>query len=136
MRAPSLARLQAAFPSLSADDAKLIRALAHAADYRETLASLIEQHCPQTQAYARSCYSDPYASYMWRVTLALHAMDVILGTHGVEALDDDNSMHAPDIEYLNAGDPYVTTLLYHRPVDALRIGCWGDIAEKQLTRQG
>jgi hypothetical protein len=131
MTAPSVARLTAAFRDLDRANARLIRKLARAVSDEQTLRSLIEKRCPATDAYARRCYSNPYDSGMWRRTLALHAIDVILGTHGVEPLGEPPSFRdGPPYEYCNAGDTYATTLIYHRAPDALRIGCWGDLAEK------
>lgn len=65
--------------------------------------------------------------------MVLDAINNIVGTHGVEALHHPRSSNpegAPSWEYLNAGDPYATTLIYTRATDTLRIGCWGDIAER------
>jgi hypothetical protein len=43
-------------------------------------------------------------------------------TFGVESTSE------PDIIYLNAGDTYAETLLFHN--GTFKIGCWGDIVEK------
>ncbi len=132
MRAPTVKRLLAAFPDLERASARLIRKLAKATDDRDALAALIEKHCPATHAYARSCFNDPFASRMWRVTMALHAIDTLLGTHGVESLGEGSSSEgfAPPFEYCNAGDSYAATLVYKRASDRLFVGCWGDIAER------
>ena len=130
MRSPSVKALTATF-SLDAKDARLIKKLAQAANCEEDLAPLIEKCCPETRAYVQSMYSSPYRSQMWRTTVALHAMDAILGTHGVEALGGSGREgYAPPYEYLNAGDTYATTLIYKRATDTLSIGSWGDIAER------
>lgn len=130
MRAPSLSSLVDTF-GISTDDAKLLRALAKSVDDAEELEAIIAESCPKTADYVRQMHSDPWGSHMWRVTVALHAMDNIIGTHGVEGLGPGNSpSYAPPYEYLNAGDPYVATLIYSRKADALSIGSWGDIAEK------
>jgi hypothetical protein len=132
MRAPSLKRLLATFPQLDRNSASLIRELAHETDSAERLSKLIAMRCPDTDRYARSCSSDPFDSPMWRVTMALHAIDRVLGTHGVEPLGvtDPSDGYAPPFEYCNAGDSYATTLIYNRRIDALMIGSWGDIAER------
>ena len=130
MRAPSTNALVAAFRDLDRKGANLIRAIAHAVDDRDKLAALIEKRCPETRAYARSCYSDPYNSHMWRVTMALHAINIVLGTYGVEPLGTVRAFSGPSYEYCNAGDTYATTLIYTRATDTIRIGCWGDIAER------
>jgi len=130
MKAPSAARLLATFRDLTPAGARLIRALAHATDDAQALARLIEKRCPETHAYARSCYSDPYDSSGWRRTMALHAIDRVLGTCGVEALGRGDMRNGAAFEYCNTGDPYSVTLIYHRAPDALRIGCWGDLVEQ------
>ena len=72
--------------NITTEQAKLIRKFAKAADDRAALQDLVESDVvPQTAAYVRSMHCDPYFSFMWRVTIALHAMDCILETHGVEA---------------------------------------------------
>lgn len=130
MKTPSANALMEAF-SISDEQAKLIRALAKNTDEPEALSALIEDNCPDTVAYVRQMHSDPWRSHMWRVTVALHAIDKIIGSYGVEALgSSSDSMSAPPYEYMNMGDPYVTTLIYKRSSDALSIGSWGDIAEK------
>jgi hypothetical protein len=130
MRCPSIQKLQESL-GITAEQAKLVRALARAADNGEVLAALIESSCPATAEYVRSMASNPYTSRMWRVTVALHAMDTIAGTSGVENLGPTSGpSYAPPYEYLNKGDAYDTTLIYRRKTDALSIGSWGDIAER------
>jgi hypothetical protein len=141
MRVPSHKALLEAFHDLTPDDAKLIRALAKAVDedipghFADPLRDLIEDYAPDTAKYVRGLYSDPYRTHLWRVTVALHAMDEVMGTSGVETLGPDivgawNLQPAPPYEYLNAGDPYATTLIYRRRDNSLHIGDWGSIAEK------
>jgi hypothetical protein len=130
MRVPSIARLLEAFPDLDKQKAKLIRELGHAVDEGETLEHLIDENVPETSKYVRKMYSNPYNSHMWRVTVALHAMNVVMGTYGVEALGPDvHGPNPPPYEYLNTGDTYATTLIYRRRDDSLNIGNWGDIVE-------
>jgi hypothetical protein len=131
MRSPSIKTLCATF-RLTPEQAGLIKRLAKATDNADKLREIIEAECPGTEAYVRSMYSDPYNSHMWRVTVALHAMDRILGTYGVEGLGPlpSNFQDGPPYEYLNMGDTYDTTLVYVRDTDTLRIACWGDIAER------
>lgn len=130
MRMPSAKRLMDDL-HVSANDARLIRMLGHAVDDALTLETLIAERCPETQAYVSAMYSNPYDRQIWRVTVALHAIDCIVGTHGVEGLGEGRSGDfAPPYEYLNAGDPYATTLIYSRRSHACVIGCWGDIAER------
>lgn len=131
MRCPSINRLIQAF-SLSNDEAKLVRALAFVRDDAKKLEVLINKSCPGTAAYARSCANDPFVSDIWRTTMVLHAIDIILKGFGVECFGQKRSGDfAPDYEYINLGDTYTTTLIYSRRNDAdnLYIGSWGDTAE-------
>jgi hypothetical protein len=132
VKAPSKKRLLAAFRDLTPEQADLIRKLAHATDDVRTgsLRGIIAEQCPETHTYAMQCYHDPFNSYMWRVTMALHAIDRILGTHGVEPLGPVDMHSGPPAEYCNVGDPYTATLIYVRDADELRIGCWGDLVER------
>jgi len=132
VKIPSADKLVATFRNLTREQANLMRQIAHASDDATKLANLIERYVPITHAYARRCHSDPYDSRMWRATMTLHALDQLLGTYGVEAITrrDDSPFRGPSHEYLNAGDTYATTLVYYRDADALRVGCWGDIVER------
>ena len=130
MRAPSSQNLQSRL-GLTPEQAKLVRALAHAADDGEVLSTIVEASVPKTAEYVRRMHGDPYGSHMWRVTVALHAMDQVIGTFGVEPLGPTSGpSYAPPYEYLNTGDTYGTTLIYRRKTDSLTIGSWGDIAER------
>lgn len=121
MRCPMISTLLKQFPALTREDANKIRKLAKLADDREGLADYIETHCPATHQYARSCFSDPYDSYRWRVVMALHAIDRALGTYGVEPIGER-------YEYCNTGDSYAATLIYKRDTDNLFVGSWADYA--------
>ncbi len=131
MKSPSLKRLIETF-KLDVEQAKLIKQIAVATDDGEALRKLIDDKCPETARYAGRCYHDPFRSQMWRVTMALHAIDKIVGTCGVEALGEGRHSegYAPPWEYLNTGDSYGTTLIYSRDSDNLYIGCWATIAER------
>lgn len=116
---------------VSSEGAELIRKLAKNVDNVEKLEAIVNEHCPKTASYVRQMHASPYDSHMWRVTVALDAMNHILGTHGVEGLGSGSGpSYAPPYEYLNAGDPYSATLIYKRSSDTLSIGNWGDIAER------
>lgn len=130
MRCPTVASLLKAFPDLTKDNATKIRKLAKLTDDEDGLREYIEKNCPETHSYARSCHNDPFDSHMWRVTMALHAIDKALGTHGVEPLGPVHMRNGPPYEFCNTGDTYATTLIYKRDSDNLFIGCWGDIAER------
>jgi hypothetical protein len=133
MRAPSEKKLLEAFRDLTPKNAKLIRKFAKAEDDTtgETLENLVPK-VPATDAYVRSLYSSPYRSRIWRVTVALHAINELVEGHGVEGLGPGRSGdYAPPYEYINTGDTYSTTLIYDRDKDRLFIGSWGDIVEKE-----
>jgi hypothetical protein len=134
MRVPSATRLVEAFRDLDRKGANLIRRIAHACGDRDRLAALIERACPETHAYARRCHSDPYDSHMWRVTMALHAIDRVLGTLGVEPLGPIAMREGPPYQYCDTGDAYAPTLIYTRATDTIRIGCWGDLVEAHPRR--
>ncbi len=130
-RTPSIKILAETFRDLTHEDAKLIRALCKTVDDRDALEMLIADRCPDTDAYARSCYHSPWDSAMWRRTMVLHAIDRIVGTCGVEALgSSDSAPYAPPFEYLNTGDSYTSTLIYSRESDSLFVGCWAIVAER------
>ena len=132
MRCPNPKRLKAAFPQLTDAQVRVIRLLAALAGDGTLLKQAVSLYAPAaTVRYVQRMYSSPYSSQMWRVTVVLHAIDGILGTYGVEALGPDvGGLNPPPYEYLNSGDTYDTTLIYTRATDTLRIGCWGDIAER------
>lgn len=132
IRCPSVKRLVAEFAgrNLTISDAKLIRKLAKAQDYRFELREIIEADCESTARYAHSCYTDPYDSKTWRTTLILHAINEILNMFGVEPLGRLKDDLGPMYEYCNSGDTYSTTLIYSRLTNTIRIDCWGDLAER------
>lgn len=128
MRCPSAKALEQAF-RISREKANLVRKIAKAVD--SNLEAVIDKCCPKTAAYAQSCHNNPYNMKIWRVTMALHAINDVIGGHGVEVLGPPRSGdYAPPYEYVNMGDTYATTLIYKRSTDNLFIGNWGDIAEK------
>lgn len=66
------------------------------------------------------CHHTPSVS-----DVRLHVLDALGETHGVEAFQVDDGGWC---QYLNAGDPYVPTLIRFR--GRCRVACWGDIVEK------
>ncbi len=133
---PSATSLSVAF-RIDRADALKIRRLCALANDPEGLRRYVDRHCPETAAYARSMYHDPYTGgYGWWRTIILHAIDRIVGGHGIEALGEPPTpTAAPPYEYVNMGDPYVATLIYSRAEDRLFIGSWGDIAERMEVRE-
>lgn len=87
---------------------------------------------PATRRWVRACYHRPRPSEMRR-----EALNELLGFHGVEPLY--KTRHEPGrgqvstdeifAHYLNAGDPYVPTLIFRVGRTGPRIGCWGDLPE-------
>ena len=68
------------------------------------------------------------------VARALHLTEkrfTDLGTFGVEGDCAANGEDHIDIQYLNASDSYELTLIHWK--GRFIVGCWGDIAEKQLA---
>lgn len=127
LRMPSMKSLVSDL-DLSRADATLIRAIGHAVYDVEKLSALLASDT-RTAGLARDI--DRGLNDGWRRTYALRAMDAILGTHGVEAIvvpGNESCMYAP-WEYLNAGDGYAATLVYHHHARAIRIGCWADVVE-------
>ena len=129
--------LTAEFRDLTESDAQLIRDLAEAVidcdPDEDPLEALIDSdsRLESTERYVRSLHSSPYYSDIWRVAVALHAIDTLIGTHGVESFggDPNTCVDPPTHEYCNAGDPYAATLIYEVASGELFIGCWGDLAE-------
>ncbi len=127
-----MARLQSEL-DLNEGQARGVRALCAVVDDPDALQDLIEAEHENTDDYVGRLYSNPYRSAMWRRTVVLYAIDVLIGTFGVECLGStENAGRAPDYEYCNAGDSYAATLIYTRRngADSLMIGSWADIAEK------
>ncbi len=129
MRAPSVKKLTEAFRDLTPEDAKLIRKFAKVVDDRDELEELVDAKAPATAAYVRQMYHSPYDSGMWRTTVALHAIDQLMGGYGIEPLGPISMREGPPYEFVNFGDPYDTTLIYDRDKDRLFIGAWGDLPE-------
>ena len=65
-------------------------------------------------------YHPPHTSH-----LRLCLLDELANTHGVEAFQVSNGDWC---DYLNAGDPYVPTLISFR--GRYQVACWGDIVER------
>jgi len=56
------------------------------------------------------------------------AIDVILGTFGVEYQERGSNAKSPAFYYCNAGDAYARTILGVN--GRFCVGCWGDIVER------
>lgn len=129
MRAPTAISMSAEL-GVSREEGLAIRTLTRLVDLPDLLQTYVEDHCPDTWRYVRSLHSSPWRSSMWRRSVVMHAIDRILGTHGVEPLGPIAMSSGPPFEYCNAGDTYAVTLVFDRDRDKLIISSWGDIAER------
>ena len=70
------------------------------------------------------------------VTLALEAVNELLGGYGVEYVEStEDTMHeAQGIEYINFGDTYSPTLMYDHRDGIWRLGTFGDCVEMEEKR--
>jgi hypothetical protein len=109
-RLPSVRTLRAVF----GDNAKQARAILEMT--RSELEAL-----PAGQYRVQECYNPPATS-----DLRLTCLNALGETYGVEALQVRDGTWC---EYLNAGDPYQTTLVRLR--GRYRVACWGDIVERE-----
>lgn len=131
MRCPSEKRLQS-YLHLTKAQAKAVRKLAAAEKTEEDLRALIEKAHPKTAAYVARMHSSPYRSPIWRVTIALDAINHVMDGYGVESLGTGpGPSYAPPYEFISMGDTYATTLIYKRATNTLSIGSWGDVVERE-----
>jgi hypothetical protein len=79
---------------------------------------------PAADAYRRQCHNPPD-----RYLLKLYAINELIKGSGVEYLQPAEGSRSPGVEYVNLGDPYVTTVL-RIAGGRYRIACWGDLAER------
>jgi len=68
------------------------------------------------------------------IAAAMELANEMLQGYGVECIwgfaDPNSSREAPDIEYVNLGDPYIPTVIYDRVTGRFLWGeCWGNIVE-------
>lgn len=132
MKSPSVAAMTRTFRDLSAEQAGLIKRICRAVDDGNALESLLRAEVPSVceETFAGQIAT---ANRSWRRTYALRAVDVILGTHGVEDIGGagDDVYSGPAYEYLNTGDTYAATLVYVKASDTLTIDSMGDIVERK-----
>jgi hypothetical protein len=84
----------------------------------------------QTDRWVRTCFHDPHI-----IEQRLHAIDVLLDTHGVEALGTSESTRWPQYSYCNAGDPYALTVIRNHARGSWYVGAWSDIVENGKVRE-
>ena len=79
---------------------------------------------PNTSKWISNCYNRPQTN-----EIRMEALNELLEMHGVECISGNETKCGAMIEYLNAGDPYVSTVircrLWVNPY-RLAMGGWGD----------
>lgn len=111
--------LRRAFPNVDDEGIKLALRLMRSQVEKLELDSL-----PGARDRVVECYH--YPSHTDRT---MHALNALLGTHGVEALGDVHPLDGPPFEYLNVGDPYVATVVWYRSSGRYYVRRYGDIVE-------
>lgn len=129
---PSVKRLMQTF-NVDKPTATLARCVANVMHSPAALADLLMSDAltPYWPAISANHFSAPridqYTPTHWRVIYALRAIGAILGTVAPKALGPTST---PKYEYLNVGDPYISTLVYCYATSNLTIRAWGDIVER------
>ena len=114
--APSLKRLEAAFPGKGAELRALLKGEKKTSDY-QSVRDLVSQS-----------YHHP--SYAHRLMTAL---DEIIEGYGVEAVWDKSGSVA--FEYVNMGDTYTTTIVRWYDSGHIEVTDWGTIVERDNGRR-
>ncbi len=115
---PSVKTLQ----EIAGDRAKELRQVLECG--RAEIEALLDSgQYPITAAWYRSCYHP-----LSLATTKLSIASEITECHGVEYIEAGSNQKSPAIEYANAGDPYVATLM--RINGRYRVGYYGDIVER------
>ena len=78
---------------------------------------------PVTAEWYKRCYHP-----MPLNTAKLSIASEITECCGVEYIPAGHNAKSPSIEYVNTGDPYVTTIMWTG--GRYKVGCWGDIVER------
>ncbi len=94
MTLPSVRTLESSFPGKG----RVLRTLLESP-------AAVRAH-PAAVALSQKCYGRPTLAHM-RMT----ALNAELGFHGIEYVRPGRGSRSPGFEYLNAGDPYVTTIV-------------------------
>lgn len=117
MNLPSEKRLEEAFPNKG----KVLRTLL-SSDYR------VNQHEAVIE-WKRTCFNSPSM-----LELRMCALNAELEGHGVEAVFAPGEFRTPDMQYVNMGDAYVTTIIFDHFTQTFKIqewGTWLEIAERK-----
>lgn len=118
---PSEKRLEEAFPGKGRELRELMDKKRKTYDYKSV------------QEWCKGCYHEP--KFHERLMCAINE---ILGGHGVEAMFRQGMTH-PDMEYINMGDTYTTTLIFDYTSNTFKIqsmGDWVETAERYGRRFG
>jgi hypothetical protein len=104
MRLPSLKTITKRFPHLNEDDVKEVR-------------RILENYCH-------------------RPIVCLKKLNPVLDGCGIEYIADvaDDYHDCHGLEFINMGDPYVSTFVYDHRTERLFISCLGDVVEKNPRR--
>lgn len=117
---PSIKTLEAAFPGHGKVLRKIIDAEAITAKGVDMTGLL-----PKTAAWVCSCFNYPA-----EVEIQLRAASELLEAYGTEAIFGDR-ITQPDLEYVNMGDTYNTTIVYDYIKDRFMVTTVGYWIERQ-----
>ena len=84
----------------------------------------------QTDRWVRRCFHEPRG-----IEQQLHAIDVLLGNHGVEELGEGESLRWPQYSYSNTGDSYATTIVRDHANGRWLVTSWGNLVEAGKVRE-
>lgn len=108
---PSVKRLEEAFPGKGKELRALLDGSKDPDDYSDVAEWLAKCH-----------------NYPSRVERVMCAVNQVIEGYGTEAIFGDNVCW-PDLDYVNMGDPYVTTIYYDRIDGCYGVGNWGSWLE-------
>lgn len=111
MRAPSLNRLEAAFPGKGKELRALLKGETKTRAYKSV------------QDLIARCYHKPEYSYR-----LMTALNEILDGYGIESIRKDGAAY-PIAEYVNMGDTYNTTIVYKLDTGTIQVTSYGDFVE-------
>lgn len=116
---PSVKTLEAAFPGHGKDLRKILEGVAIPKGV-DKLGKLT-----LTADWVRTCYHRPT-----QIEINMHAASELTGMHGTEALFGAQ-VKWPDMEYVNSGDTYTTTLIYDYLRGRYLVMSYGDWVERE-----
>ncbi len=109
----------------SKDDAKLLRKvlLCSTQDAAFELMDAVPERFKSSDQWLRSCFHLPMLQ-----DIKLSMANEVMRGYGVEHVQGKGTYRTASFDYVNMGDPYVATLVYHH--GRYKVCCWGDIVEK------